>query len=120
MFQNMERDWRDRVVKNNLDLIVLRLLSYKPLWGYEVNGAIRDRFQVYLSAGTLYPLLHSLEEDGYIKGEWDSERGRGRRIYKITDSGISFLEAGEHAVVELARLVQSQARRGRFESNMNT
>ncbi|MFI5449000.1 MAG: PadR family transcriptional regulator [Candidatus Bathyarchaeia archaeon] len=111
MFQNLDKEWRERVVKNNLDLIILRLLRTKPLWGYEVNGAIRDRFQVYLSAGTLYPLLHSLEEDGYIQGEWDSERGRGRRIYKITDGGIGFLESGERATLELARLIQTQGKR---------
>lgn len=109
MIRNMEKDWRERVVKNNLDLIILRLLRSKPQWGYEVNIAIRDKYRVYLSAGTLYPLLHSLEENGHIQGEWESEKGRGRRIYKITESGITFLEAGEHAILELARLVQGQA-----------
>jgi len=96
-------------VKSNLDLIILRLLRSKPQWGYEVNIAIRDKYRVYLSAGTLYPLLHSLESDGYIQGEWEAEKGRGRRIYKITETGINFLEAGERATVELARLIQAQA-----------
>jgi PadR family transcriptional regulator PadR len=109
LIRNIEKDWRERVVKNNLDLIILRLLRQKPQWGYEVNISIRDRFRVYLSAGTLYPLLHSLEEDGYIQGEWESEKGRGRRIYKITESGIVFLEAGEHAALELSRMMQSQS-----------
>jgi PadR family transcriptional regulator PadR len=109
VIRNIEKEWRERVVKNNLDLIILRLLRSKPRWGYEVNIAIRDRYKVYLSAGTLYPLLHSLEEDGHIQGEWESEKGRGRRIYKITESGQAFLEAGEHATLELARLIQSEA-----------
>ena len=106
MIRNIEKDWRERVVKNNLDLIVLKLLRSKPQWGYEVNIAIRDRYRVYLSAGTLYPLLHSLESDGYIQGEWEADKRRGRRIYKITDSGINFLEVGERATIELARLMQ--------------
>ena len=97
------------MVKSNLDLIILRLLRSQPRWGYEVNTAIRDQFRVYLSAGTLYPLLHSLEEDGYIQGEWESEKGRGRRIYKITESGIAFLQAGEKATMELAKIVQTQS-----------
>ena len=105
MIRNLEKDWRERVVKNNLDLIVLKFLRYKPRWGYEVNIAIRDRYQVYLSAGSLYPLLHELEENGYIQGEWE-ERGRGRRIYSITESGIQFLEFGEHATIEIARLLE--------------
>ena len=98
------------MVKNNLDLIILRLLRSQPRWGYEINTAIRDRFQVYLSAGTLYPLLHSLEEDGYIQGEWESEKGRGRRIYKITESGVSFLESGEKATLELAKIIQADTK----------
>ena len=106
VLRNIEKDWRERVVKNNLDLIILRLLRSRPQWGHEVNIAIRDKFRVYLSAGTLYPLLHSLEEDGYIQGQWESEKGRGRRIYKVTESGINFLEAGERATLELARLIQ--------------
>jgi PadR family transcriptional regulator PadR len=109
VIRNLDRDWRERVVKNNLDLIVLRLLRSQPRWGYEVNTAIRDRFRVYLSAGTLYPLLHSLEDDGYIQGEWESQKGRGRRIYRITEGGISFLEAGEKATVELAKIIQTQS-----------
>jgi PadR family transcriptional regulator PadR len=108
LIRNIEKDWRERVVKSNLDLIVLRLLRSKPRWGYEVNIAIRDKYKVYLSAGTLYPLLHSLEGDGHILGEWDSQKGRGRRIYKITESGIDFLETGERTTLELARLIQSE------------
>jgi len=108
VIRNIDKDWRERVVKNNLDIIILRLLRANPRWGYEVNIAIRDKYKVYLSAGTLYPLLHSLEEDGYIQGEWESEKGRGRRIYKITESGITFLETGERATLELARLIQSE------------
>jgi len=106
---NIEKEWRERVVKNNLDLIILILLRSKPRWGYEVNIAIRDKFKVYLSAGTLYPLLHSLEQQGRIQGEWESEKGRGRRIYRITESGISFLQHGEHATVELSRHIQSES-----------
>ena len=109
MIRNIDKDWRERVVKANLDLIILRLLRTKPQWGYEVNISIRDKFRVYLSAGTLYPLLHSLEDDGYIQGEWESEKGRGRRIYKITESGVNFLESGERATLELSRLIQGQS-----------
>lgn len=109
MIRNSDKDWRERVVKANLDLIILRLLRTKPQWGYEVNISIRDKFRVYLSAGTLYPLLHSLEDDGYIQGEWESEKGRGRRIYKITENGVNFLEAGERATLELSRLIQGQS-----------
>lgn len=69
--------------------------------------AIRDRFRVYLSAGTLYPLLHSLEDSGKIEGVWESEKGRGRRIYQITQTGVDFLSAGEKMTSELVKLMQT-------------
>ncbi|MEM2921795.1 MAG: PadR family transcriptional regulator [Candidatus Bathyarchaeia archaeon] len=96
--KDLEKAWRERMVKNHLDLIILKLLKIKPRWGYEINLEIRDRFQVYLSAGTLYPLLHSLEEEDYVVGVWESEKKRGRRIYKITEKGEEFLTLGENVV----------------------
>ncbi len=84
--RDLDKSWRERLVKNHLDLIILRLLKVKPRWGYEVNLEIRDRFKVYLSAGTLYPLLHSMEEKGYLQAVWEAEGGRlqnhaaGRRV----------------------------------------
>ncbi len=54
MNKDLDKAWRERLVKNHLDLIILRLLKAKPRWGYEINLEIRDRFKVYLSAGTLY------------------------------------------------------------------
>ena len=107
MARDVEKAWRERLVKANLDLIILRLLKSKPRWGYEINMAIRDRYRVYLSAGTLYPLLHSLEDSGRIEGVWESEKGRGRRIYQITQNGLEFLLAGERMTVELVKLIQT-------------
>jgi len=107
MPRDPDKAWRERLVKANLDLIILRLLRSRPRWGYEINMAIRDRFRVYLSAGTLYPLLHSLEDTGRIEGVWESEKGRGRRIYRITENGVEFLVAGEKMTAELVKLMQS-------------
>jgi PadR family transcriptional regulator PadR len=91
----IEREWLEKIVKTILDLIVLRLLKERPRWGYEINIAIKDKFNVYLSAGTLYPLLHALDNKGLVSGDWDSDKTRGRRIYKITRRGTKFLKMGE-------------------------
>ena len=107
MPRDLDKAWRERLVKANLDLIILRLLKSKPRWGYEINMAIRDRFKVYLSAGTLYPLLHTLEDSGRVEGVWESEKGRGRRIYRITENGLQFLAAGERMTAELVKLMQT-------------
>ena len=99
----MVKVWRERIVKSNLDLIILWLLKSKPRWGYEINMAIKDRFKVYLSAGTLYPLLHSMEDKRYLEGLWDSSKGRGRRIYRITPEGAEYLAMGEKISNEMVK-----------------
>jgi PadR family transcriptional regulator, regulatory protein PadR len=107
--KDLDKAWRERLVKNHLDLIILRLLKSKPRWGYEVNLEIRDRFKVYLSAGTLYPLLHSMEEKGYLQAVWEAEGGRGRKVYRITSRGEEFLTAGARAAEEFLRRIQYEA-----------
>jgi len=100
--------WRERLVKTGLDLVILRLLVEKPRWGYEINMEIRDRFDVYLSAGTLYPLLHMLEQRAYVEGVWQSEKGRGRRIYRITERGKEFLSAGQKALEDMTQRIRAE------------
>ena len=97
-------------MKTGLDLVILRLLIEKPRWGYEINMEIRDKFDVYLSAGTLYPLLHLLEERAHVEGVWQSEKGRGRRIYKITDQGKEFFLAGQKALEDLSQKIKAETK----------
>ena len=104
--RDLDKSWRERLVKNHLDLIILRLLKVKPRWGYEVNLEILDRFKVYLSAGTLYPLLHSMEEKGYLQAVWEAEGGRGRKVYRITPRGEEFLAAGSRVAEEFLKRIQ--------------
>lgn len=72
-----ERFGRD-LLRGSLDLMVLSVLSGGAQYGYGIQKRIRaasgDR--VDLAAGTLYPLLHKLEEDRLIRSKWDSAGGR--------------------------------------------
>ena len=116
MNKDLDKAWRERLVKNHLDLIILRLLKSKPRWGYEINLEIRDRFKVYLSAGTLYPLLHAMEEKGYLQAVWEAEGGRGRKVYQITARGEEFLTAGARAAEEFLKRIQYDAEIGPFQA----
>src|SRR5204862_8163336 len=97
MNKDLDKAWRERLVKNHLDLIILRLLKAKPRWGYEINLEIRDRLKVYLSAETLYPLLHAMEEQGNLQAVWEAEGGRGRKVYQIRAGGADRLGARARA-----------------------
>ena len=76
-------------------LMLLALLQEKDMYGYEMIETLEKRSDstFSLKAGTLYPLLHSLEKAGYVSSrEAEAENGRMRKYYSITDEGTGFLE----------------------------
>jgi transcriptional regulator len=78
------------LLKGTLDLLILRTLDLRPLHGSAIAERISQvtsgAFQV--KAGSLFPALHRLEQEGWIEGEWrESAEGRRVRSYKLTRGG---------------------------------
>jgi PadR family transcriptional regulator, regulatory protein PadR len=70
------------ILKGHLDMIVLAALSAGPLHGYAVIQEIRRRSRgaFELPEGTIYPVLHRLEQEGLLASRWKTgETGRERR-----------------------------------------
>jgi transcriptional regulator len=78
-------------LQGSLDLLVLTILSRRPkLHGYALMTAIKDCSGDILSPeeGSLYPALHRMEEEGWIRAEWVvKENGKRARIYQLTAAG---------------------------------
>lgn len=72
-------------VKNYLNLIVLALISKQKMCGTDMIKCIQNSFNVSLSTGTLYPLLHELEKKGLVECEYGIKRRYKKRIYKPKD-----------------------------------
>ena len=85
--------WLKESQKGYMRIAFLILLSKKPCHGYEMMKEVRVRTEGFWrpTAGGAYPILQSLEESGYIKGEWDFQK-RKRKIYQITESGKLILD----------------------------
>jgi len=85
--------WLKESQKGYMRIALLILLSKKPCHGYEMMKEVRDRTEGFWkpTAGGVYPILQSLEEAGYIKGEWSPQK-RKRKIYHITESGKLILD----------------------------
>jgi PadR family transcriptional regulator len=78
------------MLKGHLDMIVLAALAAGPAHGYAVIEEIRRRSggAFELPEGTVYPVLHRLEEGGLLSGRWVvAESGRRRRVYALTKRG---------------------------------
>jgi transcriptional regulator len=86
----MSRAPRLDLLQGTLDLLILRTLQTGPRHGWAISERIqqisRDALRVH--QGSLYPALHRLEHQGWIKAEWGvSELGRRARFYRLTASG---------------------------------
>ena len=91
----MAQQSRLDLLQGTLDLLILRTLQNGALHGWAISERIqqisRDTLQV--NQGSLYPALHRLEHQGWIKAEWGvSELGRRARFYRLTASGRKQLE----------------------------
>jgi len=78
------------LLKGNTPTLVLAVLSAGPQHTYAIGRIIKERTgdALKFQRGTLYPVLHALERDGLVSGQWETEEGeRPRRIYAITDAG---------------------------------
>ncbi|HEX6999054.1 MAG TPA: PadR family transcriptional regulator [Gammaproteobacteria bacterium] len=76
------------------ELLVLRLLSRREMYGYELVKAIRAATSeaIGLSEGVVYPALYALEEKGALKARQKTVNGRPRIYYAVTPKGRRRLE----------------------------
>ena len=81
-------------VSGSTSMLLLRLLEEKDMYGYEMIETLESRSNhvFSLKAGTLYPLLHSLEEKGYLTSYENEVNGKTRKYYSITKNGRNYLK----------------------------
>ncbi|HEV3218848.1 MAG TPA: PadR family transcriptional regulator [Candidatus Acidoferrales bacterium] len=83
------------LLQGTLDLLILKALALQPLHGLGVARRIeqvtRGTFRV--KAGSLFPALHRMEEEGWLKAAWgESENNRKAKYYELTRKGRRQLE----------------------------
>ena len=86
------------LVSGSMTMLILRLLEEKDMYGYEMIEALREKSQnvFELKAGTLYPLLHGLEEKNFVLSYEQEATGKVRKYYRLTAEGSRRL-AGKKA-----------------------
>jgi PadR family transcriptional regulator len=78
------------LLKGTLDLLILRTLDLRPMHGSAIAERISQvtRGVFHVKAGSLFPALHRLEQEGWIEGAWqESTEGRRVRSYTLTRDG---------------------------------
>ena len=83
------------LVQGTLDLLLLKILALEPLHGWAIGLRLRQISGnvLQVSDGSLYPALHKLENEGWIKAEWKpTENNRRAKFYSLTRAGRRQLE----------------------------
>jgi PadR family transcriptional regulator, regulatory protein PadR len=83
------------LVQGTLDLLLLKILALEPLHGWAISQRLTQVSSniLQVSDGSLYPALHKLEQEGWIKAEWKtSELGRRAKFYALTRLGRKELD----------------------------
>ena len=99
---------RSDVLRETLDLLVLKALSLEPLHGVGISRRItqitKGAFQV--SFGSLFPSLHRMEERGWVEAEWRaSENNRRAKYYRLTSTGRAQLKVEKRDWNQLVKIM---------------
>jgi PadR family transcriptional regulator PadR len=89
------------------ELLLLSLLSRRPMYGYELVQAIRASTNGTLEfgEGCIYPVLHRLEADGMLSCRRETVAGRSRVIYRVTSKGSKKLASTTNTWQQIVQAV---------------
>ena len=97
------------------ELLMLNLLSRRPMYGYELGQAIRQSTNGTLEfgEGCIYPILHRLEAEGMLDSERQMAGGRNRVVYRVTRNGKKQLAGSVNTWRKIARAINQALQGGR-------
>jgi transcriptional regulator len=78
------------LVQGTLDLLILKTVSLEPKHGWAIAKRIQQvsREALQIQQGSLYPALHRLEHQGWLRAHWaETETGRKAKFYSLTRAG---------------------------------
>lgn len=96
-----------KLTKENLWLYILTELSNNPMYAYEIDKALKNKYKIPVARVTTYVVLYKMEREGLIKRKKNSLSSiskPGRKYYMITEKGVSALDVGKkilHRTLEI-------------------
>ena len=92
MSENYKKEIVQHIIRNLLDIQLLRIIQTQPTWGYNIKKQVETDFNIKLRHGALYPTLNSLELKGFVESEKQRRGGRMRKVYTITENGKVYVQ----------------------------
>ena len=103
------------LVQGTLDLLLLKIVALEPLHAWAISQRLKQVSGEVLrvSDGSLYPALHKLEQEGWIKAEWKvTENSRRAKFYSLTRPGRRALDRETATWERLAGAISQVVRLG--------
>src|SRR5437016_1160158 len=101
---------RIELLQGTLDMLILRSLRWGAQHGYGISNAIRagSGEVLQVETGSLYPALHRLERQGWVKAEWKvSEHNQRAKYYQLTAAGRKHLRVEQGRWNQLSAAIAS-------------
>ena len=92
-----------RFVRSFLDVTILSMLQVNSLWGYRMMSLLKERYDVKVGPPVIYPLLDSMEKNGYISSWETKQSNRVRKMYDITDEGREYMKKFSEFLASLVK-----------------
>ena len=67
MSENYKKEIVQHIIRNFLEIQLLRIIQDQPTWGYKIKKQVEADFKVKLRHGALYPTLNSLEKKSFVR-----------------------------------------------------
>jgi DNA-binding PadR family transcriptional regulator len=96
-------------LQGQLEGLLLAILQQGPLHGYAIASELRARSGGALEVpeGTLYPVLHKLENVGLVRSHWEKVNGRRRRVYAASPKSQNALRERFESWQRMSRAIDS-------------
>lgn len=96
------------LVSGSMTMLLLKLLEEKDMYGYEMIESLKEKSNnvFELKAGTLYPLLHTMESKNLVKAYEQEVAGKTRKYYSLTKEGKKVLDEKKQEWKEYSQGVQ--------------
>jgi len=90
--ETIEKEVQTKIVKDNIELLILKIANQQPTYGYQIMTAINKTYNTQFGPSIIYPTLTQLEQKKYLTSTWINTTTRPRKIFTITPQGQKFLE----------------------------
>ena len=101
MSETYKKEIVQHIIRNLLDIQLLRIVQAQPTWGYQIKKQVETDFNIKLRHGALYPALNSLEQKGFLESKEQRQGRRVRKVYVITENGKAYLQTYYSIIKEL-------------------